>query len=146
MYMGFVWGDVMGPFFRTILALLTCSGLWTAAVELIKYFISRRSGIKKDIAELSKEIAVIHNQIQEEDERRLQDKAEIARARIVRFNDELLNGIHHSRSMFDMILIDCSKYNNYCDSHPGFRNGVAVEAINHIRSCYRKCEQDKDFL
>lgn len=88
----------------------------------------------------------IRTDLIEERDDRMKSEAKICRSRIIRFNDELLNNMHHSKSMFDTILIDCSDYEKYCTEHPKFRNSVATEAIENIKRTYRKCEEEHDFL
>ena len=69
-----------------------------------------------------------------------------ARSRIIRFDDECLNQMRHSKAMFDAVLIDCDTYNEYCESHPGFRNSIAADAIEHIKEIYHDCKATNDFL
>jgi hypothetical protein len=69
-----------------------------------------------------------------------------ARARIIRFDDECINQMRHSKAMFDAILIDCDDYESYCASHPGFRNSIAADAIDHIKDIYHDCKATNDFL
>jgi hypothetical protein len=69
-----------------------------------------------------------------------------ARARIIRFDDECINQMRHSKAMFDAILIDCDDYESYCVSHPGFRNSIAADAIDHIKDIYHDCKATNDFL
>lgn len=110
--------------------------------DLIRALIDKLTGTsstKQSLANISADLA-------DERENRMQSEAKICRSRVIRFNDELLNGMHHSKSMFDTILIDCSDYEKYCSSHPHFRNSVATEAIENIKRTYRKCEEEHDFL
>lgn len=68
------------------------------------------------------------------------------RIRIMRFGDEILHGVHHSKEHFDQILIDITTYEEYCDDHPNFRNNIAVETIEKIRQVYQDCWDDRAFL
>ena len=77
-----------------------------------------------------------------EDER----EAKNARRRILRFNDELLRKVDHSKEYFDDILSDVDTYEEYCEHHHGFQNGKAVMAIENIRRCYRLCVEEDKFL
>jgi N-acyl-D-aspartate/D-glutamate deacylase len=110
--------------------------------DLVKALIDKLTGNTSIKQMMSKIIADLRN----EREDRLQSEAKACRSRVIRFNDELLNNVHHSKSMFDTILIDCSDYEKYCAEHPQFRNSVATEAIENIKRTYRKCEEDHDFL
>lgn len=69
-----------------------------------------------------------------------------SRNRIVRFSDEILHGVKHSKEHFDQVLMDCTKYEKYCDEHKDFENNVAQESIKLIKSTYEKCLREKSFL
>lgn len=70
----------------------------------------------------------------------------LSRSHILRFGDELLHGVAHSKEHFDQILLDITKYELYCESHPQFPNGQAVATIKHIKETYRKCLDENKFL
>lgn len=72
--------------------------------------------------------------------------ASLSRSHILRFGDELLHGMQHSKEHFDQILIDISKYETYCDEHPAYKNNVANATIRLIRDTYQKCLTDNKFL
>ena len=85
------------------------------------------------------------------DIRNLRDECEereatACRTRILRFGDEILHDVRHSKEHFDQILIDITAYENYCASHPDFRNNVAVATIKRINQVYAQCISDNDFL
>ena len=85
------------------------------------------------------------------DIRNLRDECEereatACRTRILRFGDEILHEVRHSKEHFDQILIDITAYENYCTSHPNFRNNVAVATIRRINQVYAQCIRDNDFL
>lgn len=69
-----------------------------------------------------------------------------ARRRILRFNDELLQKVRHSKEMFDDILSDISDYDRYCRTHPDFVNQKAVFAEQNVARAYKKCMEENDFL
>lgn len=72
--------------------------------------------------------------------------ASLSRTHILRFGDELLHGCAHSKEHFDQVMRDISKYEEYCDAHPNYRNGVAHATIQQIRKTYQKCLDENDFL
>ena len=74
------------------------------------------------------------------------EEAKSARRRILKFNDELLRGLKHSKEYFDDILEDVKTYEDYCNSHPDFENGKTVMADKNIRRCYEHCMETHDFL
>ena len=65
-----------------------------------------------------------------------ENAAVLARTHILRFNDELINGVEHTQEYFRQQLQDIDTYERYCDKHPGFKNTYAVMAINNIKSTY----------
>ena len=85
------------------------------------------------------------------DIRNLRDECEereatACRTRILRFGDEILHDVRHSKEHFDQILIDITAYENYCASHPDFRNNVAVATIKRINQVYEWCISNNNFL
>ena len=72
--------------------------------------------------------------------------ASLSRSHILRFGDELLHGTGHSKEHFDQILLDISKYEEYCKDHPEYLNGRATATIKHIKKTYQKCLENNEFL
>lgn len=72
--------------------------------------------------------------------------ASLSRSHILRFGDELLHGVSHSKEHFDQILLDISKYEQYCDSHPKYLNNIANATIKQIKHTYQKCLEENKFL
>lgn len=72
--------------------------------------------------------------------------ASLSRSHILRFGDELLHGVAHSKEHFDQILLDISKYEKYCDNHPEYLNNVAGATIKQIKRTYQKCLEENSFL
>lgn len=72
--------------------------------------------------------------------------ASLSRSHILRFGDELLHGVAHSKEHFDQILIDISEYESYCKGHPDYLNNVADATIKQIKRTYQKCLDDNSFL
>ena len=72
--------------------------------------------------------------------------AKRARAHILRFADEVLQGKLHSKEHFDEILEDITFYNRYCARHPEFPNDKATLSIAHIERVYRARLEKNDFL
>lgn len=83
------------------------------------------------------------NAARKADERR---DIEQRRVRILRFGEEILRNIRHTKEHFDQILIDITVYEKYCLTHPEFENDVTVETISHIKDVYQKCWKEHSFL
>ena len=87
--------------------------------------------IRKDITEVSSKVD--------------ENAAILARTHILRFNDELINGIDHTQEYFRQQLQDIDTYERYCDKHPGFKNTYAVLAIHNIKQTYDRLLQKGAF-
>lgn len=72
--------------------------------------------------------------------------ASLSRSHILRFGDELLHGVPHSKEHFDQILLDISKYESYCEEHPNYKNNIANATIKQIKNTYQKCLDENRFL
>lgn len=116
-------------------AIFSSQGFWAWRSEKK----SRSSEIIEKVDKLSKEL---DEHISQSEER----SALEARRRILRFNDELLNHVMHSKEYFDEILSDIDTYERYCREHPNFPNNKTVMSIEHIKECYKKCEKEDSFL
>ena len=72
--------------------------------------------------------------------------ASLSRSHILRFGDELLHGVPHSKEHFDQILLDINKYEDYCSEHPNYKNNIANATIKQIKNTYQKCLEENNFL
>ena len=88
--------------------------------------------VKKDLAD----------HIRMDDER----DADEHRARILRFNNELLRDIPHTKEEFIDVLADIDFYDRYCEKHDDYRNNRAVHAIGNISRSYDDRLRKHDFL
>lgn len=75
-----------------------------------------------------------------------QQNAEERRVRILRFGDEILHDVKHSKEHFYNILQDIAVYEQYCKDHPEFENGRTVLTIETIEATYKKCFDTHTFL
>ena len=66
--------------------------------------------------------------------------------RIMRFGDEILHDIRHSKEHFDQILLDITNYEAYCEQHPKFKNNIAAATIQQIKAVYQKCLDENSFI
>ena len=57
------------------------------------------------------------------------------RYRILRFNDEIIQEVRHTKEHFDQILEDIDNYEKFCKENPDFPNNKAVLAIKNIKDC-----------
>jgi zinc transport system substrate-binding protein len=71
--------------------------------------------------------------------------AVLARTHILRFDDELLNGVVHSKEYFRQQMDDIDTYEDFCKAHPDFRNSYTTIASEHIRDTYKKLLDKREF-
>lgn len=86
--------------------------------------------------------ARLNEHIRLDDER----NADEHRTRILRFNNELIRSIPHTKEEFVDILADIDSYERYCDQHPDYKNNRAVHAIANIGRTYDERLLKHDFL
>lgn len=104
---------------------------WIGKV-LNKDILYKLEKVEKDVAEVKREVG--------------EGSAVTSRYRILRFDDEILHNIKHSKEHFDQILLDIDVYEKFCEEHPDFKNNLAVMAIEHIKEIYSKCSRENSFL
>lgn len=88
--------------------------------------------VKKDLADHVKA-----NEVRNADEHR---------TRILRFNNELLRDISHTKEEFIDVLADIDFYERYCRDHKDYENNRAVHAIANISRSYDERLRKHDFL
>ena len=119
---------------KIVLAVFASSGFWV----FVQYLIDRRDGIKKELELISAQIKKIDDKVDE-------NAAVLARTHILRFENEMQNGIKHSQEYFHQQLEDIDTYEDFCSKHPDFRNSNAVIASEHIRETYKRLLDKREF-
>ena len=115
-----------------------------AGLSFLQFLISRHDEKKKNtlmnaIMEVKKDLDDLRAEIHK-------NQASTARTRILRFSDEILHKMRHSKEMFDQINEEIDAYRKYCDKHPEYKNNKAVMAIGNIEKVYEICLEQHDFL
>lgn len=116
----------------TILGFILGGGFLT----FIQYLITRHdqkhdqsNAILERLNALDTKVGKIEASLDERD-------AILARTHILRFKDELYNGIHHSSEYFEQTLDDIQTYDQFCSDHPKFANGRTKAAAKYIQDEY----------
>ena len=109
-----------------------------AILIFVQYLMSRndtkkdkKDGIIASISELSGKIDALERRIDKRD-------TDNSRREILRFGDEVYNGVHHSKEMFEQILDDTDSYEKYCKKNPDYENSKTVQTVKLIRDTYYK--------
>lgn len=107
----------------------------------IAKFVGR--AINKEVIEKVDDLQKTVQLNKDEDEKKWMN---IKRQTILRFGDEIRLKENHSKEHFDQILDNINDYEEYCLSHPDFKNNKAVATISLIKETYNKCLIKNDFL
>ena len=133
-----------------ILLAVIGGGAGAAIIQLISVVVSawqkrkyekedKHDAVREQLAGVQAELKRLAGSIEQRD-------AISARTHILRFDDELRGKVRHSQEYFRQILEDIDTYNEYCDSHDGFRNGYTTAAVKHIREIYDRCLAENSFI
>ena len=115
-------------------ALLGSTGLFT----LITALINRHDGKNKQLKSIKHELDTIQHHLAELDAKNDTQDARTSRTRILRFDDEIIEGRKHSREYFLQILDDCEVYEQWAKKNPNVKNGYAKQAVKHIKKTYEE--------
>lgn len=126
--------------FRPISAMLNWIGakINKAMLDKISDVDDRVEAVKGDLDALVSDYEVLKEDIKERD-------AVTYRVRILRFAEEVRNGVLHSKESFDQALDDIDRYEQYCNDHPNFVNNKTVRSKKLIIAAYDKCMEQNDF-
>lgn len=102
-----------------------------AFFSFLQFTITRRDNKKG----MGKEIERISQKIDE-------NSAVLARTHILRFSDELKNGIEHSAEYFRQQLDDCDTYERYCERNPDFKNSYTMVANKYIKETFERLTKE----
>lgn len=115
-------------------AVLGSNGLW----GLIQHRMAKKDDRNDRLKVIEKAVQALSDKVDEHN-------AVLARTHILRFSDELQNGIVHSREYFRQQLMDIDTYDQYCEHHPDFQNSYAVIASMHIKTVYERLLENGEF-
>ena len=124
---------LIGGFVSVIVAIFGSAGFWQ--------FIANQSN--KEVKIELKKIQTEFSELKESEE---QKEVRNSRRRILRFNDEIINHIRHSREFFDDVIEDVNTYENFVRKNPDYQNGKCSLAIENIERVYRECMKEGNFL
>lgn len=96
--------------------------------------------------DLIEKVDKLEQKIEKMDEEEHLQRAKQARTRVLRFGDELIHNVHHTKEHFDDVLRDITEYENYCDEHPNFENDQMHITAAYIKEMYHKCLKEHSFL
>lgn len=92
--------------------------------------------VSEKISEIDKRITALSDKVVSVAKANEETRIIAARVRILRFGDELLNNVPHSKDSFDQAMMDVDVYTRYCKNNPDFQNGIAGSMAEYIREQY----------
>ena len=102
------------------------------AVDKLSLWHTKNDKTVKAIDGLSDKVEKLKDTMDERD-------AVLARTHILRFNDEIYNGVKHSKEYFDQTLEDIDNYEKFCNSR-------TVMAAQNIKDTYNRLLDSHSFL
>ena len=112
---------------ETLTTVLASGAVFSFVQFLISFFFSRKDKSK----EIEKKLDRIESKVDT-------NQAILARTHILRFSDEIKNGVIHSNEYWRQQLDDCDTYDRFCEAHPDFKNSYTLVANNHIKETYQE--------
>ena len=124
---------------------------WSSIVKFISSVFSgeickKIEALESKIDNLEHRVDSLNTQVKKLKDSTDEDRAVTARARILRFADELFREQRHSKDSFDSTLTDIDYYEKYCIEHPNFKNNQTVMSVKHIKRVYEERLEKHDFL
>lgn len=126
-----LWNTVISvPGVKTILIILLLSVVEICPIKInpwswIGGLIGKLLGVKS----VSDKVDALEKKVDE-------NQATTTRVRILRFENELQEERIHSKDSWDQVMDDITRYEEYTEKHPKFKNNITVASINHIKNKY----------
>lgn len=124
---------------KDVIVAIIASGAIFGFLQFIIQFLATRNDIKQNVGtKIDSLDKKIDEKINETNEKIDRNQAILARTHILRFADDLRNGIHHSEEYFRQQMLDCDTYEKYCLANPDFSNGLTIIASDYIKTEFKK--------
>lgn len=126
--------NVSSVVIAVVIAVIGSNGIWA----FLQFILTRKD---KEVDRLT----LIEQTIEKISATIAENQAILSRTHILRFSDELQNGVRHSQEYFRQQLDDIDTYDKYCKAHPDFLNSYTISASSHIKTVYDKLLKDGEF-
>lgn len=117
---------------------------WTALIKALGRGLN--ADVLKELGEVKEAQEATHKRLEEHikvDDKR---EADNRRRQILRFNNELLRDLPHTKEEFSDVMLEIDEYEKYCREHPDYKNNRAGLAIENIKQIYKTRLRKHDFL
>ena len=120
------WGKVIAP-------------IVIALVGIIPTIIGNRKKTEEKIQSVVNDVKKVQDTLNAHIREDEANNARNMRYRILRFNDEVCDGVKHSESHYEDILEDCDEYAKFCEANKEtFRNHRGGAAMQNVKDTYDK--------
>lgn len=127
---------------QTVIGGLIGGGL----IGFVEFLIRRNDDRHDKLDRVLHRLDEIEKRIEQLDDKGDEREAVSARVRILHFMDELREDRRHSKDSFDQCMSDITEYEQFCDTHPNFKNNQTALTIEHIKANYKARLEKNDFL
>ena len=149
--MGVTLSDILfgsGGGLIVLLTLLEVSKIkinpWSALAKAIGRAIN--GDVLKTLSEVQSTLAETRKKLEAHIRQDADRAADLHRARILRFNNELLQNRPHTREEFIDILAEIDAYRSHCRQYEDYPNSRATHAMANIERVYDDRLRKQDFL
>ena len=104
------------------------------------------AGVMKEIKDIKTEQEETRKKLDEHIEESEERKTDTYRSRILRFNNELVRKLGHTEEDYNEILEIIDRYEDYCGTHPGYKNNKCAHAIKNVERMYDEMLRINGFL
>ena len=125
----------------------------SSMIGFIEFLIHRKdekddknAAVMKKLDDIESKIDMLESKVDANECKRLECEAVNSRVRILKFIDEIREGRLHTKDSFDQCCSDITTYENFCSSHPGFKNNQTAASIKFFNNIYAERLEKNDFL
>nr|DAH96150.1 MAG TPA: hypothetical protein [Caudoviricetes sp.] len=101
---------------------------------------------RKNKSEIVKRLDALDGKLVKHIEDDANCRADEARSRILRFGDEVRQGVLHTAEHWADVLRDVDRYEKFCAGHPLYENNRAANTIQYLNGIYASHLAKNDFL
>lgn len=124
-----------------------CGGaIVSGVVVLLQQIFSHRASKRKDREAIIEKLVEIEKKLDDHIEYDEQCKADASRLRILRFADEVKNGVRHTEEHWNELLSCIDNYERYSSTHPNYPNNKAIKSIEFLKDVYATILEQNDFI
>lgn len=130
-----------GVVLKIALAILGSTAVWQTVTWFVDRYDKRKTSkedIFKEVEKVNEEVKKIGGKVDSLALKVDENQAILSRTHILRFSDEIRNGVTHSNDYWRQQMQDCDTYERFCQEHPDFKNNYTDLANRYIKDTYEE--------